>query len=116
MEQPSMAHERTGESERVGEQSEHPLRGVFAMFARTPRTLASIVRLFAMFATAYHPGRFLGQLGEQAPMVYPGKEKRGRFKASDYVLAAAGMRVTARYSGAAGGLRIAGGVEAAQRA
>jgi len=56
MEQPSMAHEITGESERVGEQSEHPLRGVFAMFARTPRTLANIVRLFAMFATAYHPG------------------------------------------------------------
>ena len=45
MEQPSMAHERTGESERVGEQSEHPLRGVFAMFAGTPRTLANIVRL-----------------------------------------------------------------------
>jgi hypothetical protein len=41
MEQPSMVHERTGESERVGEQSEHPLRGVFAMFARTPRTLAN---------------------------------------------------------------------------
>src|SRR5215831_8336607 len=35
--------------------------------------------------------------GEQAPMVYPGKEPR----ASDSVLAAAGMRVTARYSGAA---------------
>jgi hypothetical protein len=47
-----MAHERTGESERVGEQSEHPLRGVFAMFARTPRTLANIVRLFAMCAAA----------------------------------------------------------------
>jgi hypothetical protein len=45
MGQPSMVHERTGESERVGEQSEHPLRGVFAMFARTPRTLANIVRL-----------------------------------------------------------------------
>ena len=44
MGQPSMVHERTGESERVGEQSEHPLRGVFAMFARTPRTLANIVR------------------------------------------------------------------------
>jgi hypothetical protein len=44
--------------------------------------------------------------GEQAPMVYPGKEKRGRFKASDYVLAAAGMRVTARY-GAADDLRLA---------
>jgi hypothetical protein len=41
--------------------------------------------------------------GEQAPMVYPGKEPR----ASDYVLAAAGMRVTARYSGAADDLRLA---------
>jgi hypothetical protein len=45
--------------------------------------------------------------GEQAPMVYHGKEKRGRFKESDYVLAAAGMRVTARYSGAADDLRLA---------
>jgi hypothetical protein len=45
--------------------------------------------------------------GEHAPMVYPGKEERGRFKASDYVLAAAGMRVTARYSGAADDLRLA---------
>jgi hypothetical protein len=45
--------------------------------------------------------------GEQAPMVFPGKEKRGRFKASDSVLAAAGMRVTARYSGAADDLRLA---------
>jgi hypothetical protein len=45
MGQPSMVHERTGESERVSEQSEHPLRGVFAMFAQTPRTLANIVRL-----------------------------------------------------------------------
>ena len=44
---------------------------------------------------------------EQAPMVYPGKEKRGQLKASDYVLAAAGMRVTARYSGAADDLRLA---------
>ncbi len=41
--------------------------------------------------------------GEQAPMVYPGKEPR----ASDSVLAAAGMRVTARYSGAADDLRLA---------
>jgi len=40
-------------------------------------------------------------------MVYPGKEKRGRFRASDSVLAAAGMRVTARYSGAADDLRLA---------
>jgi hypothetical protein len=31
--------------------------------------------------------------GEQAPMVYPGKEKQGRPRASDSVLAAAGMRV-----------------------
>jgi hypothetical protein len=45
--------------------------------------------------------------GEQAPMVYPGKEKRGRPRASDYVLAAVGMRVTARYSGAADDLRLA---------
>ena len=45
--------------------------------------------------------------GEQAPMVYPAKEKRGRPTASDYVLAAAGMRVTARYSGAADDLRLA---------
>jgi hypothetical protein len=44
--------------------------------------------------------------GEQAPM-YPGKEKRGRPRASDYVLAAARMRVTARYSGAADDLRLA---------
>jgi hypothetical protein len=41
--------------------------------------------------------------GEQAPMVYPGKDPR----ASDSVLAAAGMRVTARYSGAADDLRLA---------
>ena len=39
--------------------------------------------------------------GEQAPMAYPGKEKRGQPRASDSVLAAVGMRVTARYSGAA---------------
>ena len=45
--------------------------------------------------------------GEQAPMEYPGKEKRGRFKASDCVEAAARMRVTARYSGAADDLRLA---------
>jgi hypothetical protein len=45
--------------------------------------------------------------GEQAPMVYPGKEKRGQLKASDYVLAAVDMRVTARYSGAADDLRLA---------
>jgi hypothetical protein len=38
---------------------------------------------------------------EQAPMVYPGGEKRGRPRASDSVLAAGCMRVTARYSGAA---------------
>jgi hypothetical protein len=56
MGQPSMVHERTGESERVGEQSEHPLRGVFAMFARTPRTLRTLFVLFAMFATAYPSG------------------------------------------------------------
>jgi hypothetical protein len=43
--------------------------------------------------------------GEQAPMVYPGKEERGRFKASDYVLLAARMRVTACYSGAVDDLR-----------
>ena len=45
--------------------------------------------------------------GEQAPMVYPGKEERGRFKASGSVLAAVGMRVTASYSGAADDLRLA---------
>jgi hypothetical protein len=44
---------------------------------------------------------------ETAPMVYPGKEKRGRPRPSDSVLAAAGMRVTARYSGAADDLRLA---------
>ena len=44
--------------------------------------------------------------GEQAPMVYPGKEPR----ASDSVLAAAGMRVTARYSGAARACRLAGAI------
>jgi len=41
--------------------------------------------------------------GEQAPVVYPGKDPR----ASDSVLAAVGMRVTARYSGAADDLRLA---------
>jgi hypothetical protein len=40
-------------------------------------------------------------------MVYPRKEKRGRPRASDAVLAAAGMRVTACYSGAADDLRLA---------
>src|SRR5215475_3748603 len=45
--------------------------------------------------------------GEQAPMLYPGKEKRGRPRASDCVEAAACMRVTARYSGAADDLRLA---------
>ena len=44
--------------------------------------------------------------GEQAPMVYPGKEKR-ELRASDYVELAARMRVTARYSGAADDLRLA---------
>jgi hypothetical protein len=39
-------------------------------------------------------------------MEYPGKEERGRLKASDYVLAAVGMRVTAGYSGAADDLRV----------
>jgi hypothetical protein len=55
--------------------------------------------------------------GVQAPMVYPGKEKRGRFKASDYVLAAARMRVEARYSGpcAANDLRLADEWEAQAR-
>ena len=54
---------------------------------------------------------------EQAPMVYPGKEKRGQLKASDYVWAAARMRVTARYSGpcAADDLRLADGWEAQAR-
>ena len=52
--------------------------------------------------------------GEQAPM-YPGKEKRGRPRASDSVLAAAGMRVTARYSGAADDLRLADEWEAQAR-
>src|SRR5215831_19452931 len=41
--------------------------------------------------------------GEQAPVVYPGKDPR----ASDSVLAAVSMRVTARYSGAADDLRLA---------
>jgi hypothetical protein len=41
--------------------------------------------------------------GEQAPVVYPGKDPR----TSDSVLAAARMRVTARYSGAADDLRLA---------
>jgi hypothetical protein len=45
--------------------------------------------------------------GEQAVVVHPGKEKPDRFKASDSVLAAARMRVTAHYSGAAGDLRVA---------
>jgi len=40
-------------------------------------------------------------------MVYPGKEKRGRLRASDYVELAARMRVTACYSGAADDLRLA---------
>ena len=40
-------------------------------------------------------------------MEYPGKEERGRFKASDSVLAATRMRVTASYSGAADDLRLA---------
>src|SRR5262249_22216927 len=40
-------------------------------------------------------------------MVYPGKEERSRPRASDSVLAAGGMRVTARYSGAADDLRLA---------
>jgi hypothetical protein len=53
--------------------------------------------------------------GEQAPMVYPGKEKRGRFKGSDYILAAAGMRVGASYSGAADDLRLADEWEAQAR-
>jgi hypothetical protein len=53
--------------------------------------------------------------GEQAPMVYPGKEKRRR--ASDYVLLAARMRVAARYSGpcAADDLRLADEWEAQAR-
>src|SRR5262249_44948091 len=41
--------------------------------------------------------------GEQAPVVYPGKDA----SASDSVLAAARLRVTARYSGAADDLRLA---------
>jgi hypothetical protein len=60
--------------------------------------------------------------GEQAPMVYPGKEKRGRpkasdYKASDYVELAARMRVTACYSGpcAADDLRLADEWEAQAR-
>jgi hypothetical protein len=54
---------------------------------------------------------------EQAPMVYPGKEKRGQLKASDYPLLAARMRVTARYSGpcAADDLRLADEWEAQAR-
>jgi hypothetical protein len=55
--------------------------------------------------------------GEQAPMVYPGKEKRGQLKASDYPLLAARMRVEARYSGpcAADDLRLADKWEAQAR-
>src|SRR5215831_12224777 len=55
--------------------------------------------------------------GEQAPMVYPGKEKRGRLKASDYVELAARMRVAARYNDpcAADDLRLANEWEAQAR-
>jgi hypothetical protein len=55
--------------------------------------------------------------GEQAPMVYPGKEKRGRPRASDYVELAARMRVEACYSGpcAANDLRLADEWEAQAR-
>jgi hypothetical protein len=49
--------------------------------------------------------------GEQAPMVYPGKEPR----ASDYVEGAACMRVTARYSGAADDFKLADEWEAQAR-
>jgi hypothetical protein len=54
---------------------------------------------------------------EQAPMVYPDKEKRGQLRASDYVALAARMRVTAHYSGpcAAGDLRLADEWEAQAR-
>src|SRR5262249_15618448 len=52
--------------------------------------------------------------GEQAPMVYPGKEKR-ELRASDYVELAAMQRVTARYSGAADDLRLADEWEAQAR-
>ena len=50
-------------------------------------------------------------------MVYPGKEKRGRLRASDYVELAARMRVTACYSGpcAADDLRLADEWEAQAR-
>jgi hypothetical protein len=49
----------------------------------------------------------IGSEWRTGPMVYPGKEKRGQFKASDCVEAAARMRVTARYSGAADDLGLA---------
>jgi hypothetical protein len=52
--------------------------------------------------------------GEQAPMVYPGKEKR-ELRASDYVEFAAMQRVTTRYSGAADDLRLADEWEAQAR-
>jgi hypothetical protein len=51
--------------------------------------------------------------GEQAPMVYPGKEKR-ELRASDYVEPAM-QRVTARSSGAADDLRLADEWEAQAR-
>src|SRR5215472_11142365 len=47
-------------------------------------------------------------------MVYPGKEKR-ELRASDYVELASMQRVTARYSGAAGDLRLADEWEAQAR-
>src|SRR5262249_18790327 len=62
----SMVHERTGESERVGDQSEHPLRGVFAMFARTPRTLGNIVRLVRYVRHRQSSAK----LGPMVPMHY----------------------------------------------
>jgi hypothetical protein len=56
-----MARKGTGESERVGEHSEHPLREMFAMFARTPRTPANNVRLVRYVRTILVP-TFIGRI------------------------------------------------------
>jgi hypothetical protein len=69
----------------------------------------------AEFVSKYSDQTETAPNGEEAPMVYPGKEERGRFKASDSVEAAACMMVTARYSGAADDLRLADEWEAQAR-
>jgi hypothetical protein len=56
-----MARKGTGESECVGEHSEHPLREMFAMFARTPRTSANNVRLVRYVRTILVP-TFMGRV------------------------------------------------------